>query len=121
MLREIKKKEFMKMLPGKVVLLCDGKSITFKEAMGAVGVLSDECRILIDEDPEQKKEAAEEEKPKKKRGPKPGEGRKKYEGSSEEAILKAWNGGERTAKEIAEMTGFSLQTVYKYIPRTPNG
>ena len=120
MLREITEKEFMKMFPGKVVLICDGKSIPFKEAMGAI-VSADECRILIDEDPEQKKEAAEEEKPKKKRGPKPGEGRKKYEGSSEEAILKAWNGGERTAKEIAEMTGFSLQTVYKYIPRTPNG
>ena len=109
MLREINKKEFMKMLPGKVMLLVDGKIINFKEALEAVGILTAECRILIDEDPDQKEAAAVEEK------------RKKYEGSSEEAILKAWAGGERTAKEIAEMTGFSLQTVYKYIPRTPNG
>ena len=121
MLREINKKEFMKMLPGKVMLLVDGKIINFKEALEAVGILTAECRILIDEDPDQKEAEAVEEKPKKKRGPKPGDGRKKYEGSSEEAILKAWAGGERTAKEIAEMTGFSLQTVYKYIPRTPNG
>lgn len=61
------------------------------------------------------------EQKKKKRGPKPGEGRKKFEGSSEEKILKAWGRGKRTAKEIAEVTGYSLKTVYKYIPRTKNG
>lgn len=37
-------------------------------------------------------------------------------GRIEKAVLKAWKRGERTAKEVSEITGIKLETVYKYIP-----
>ena len=40
---------------------------------------------------------------------------------TEQKVLAAWNGGERTIKEIMEMTGFSYPTVRKYIPVSVNG
>ena len=39
----------------------------------------------------------------------------------EQEILRAWKGGERTIKEIMEITGYSYGTVTKYIPRTAEG
>ena len=39
----------------------------------------------------------------------------------EQAILKAWNGGERTAMDVARIVGLSYQTVRKYIPASPEG
>lgn len=36
--------------------------------------------------------------------------------SKEQEILAAWKGGERSAKEIMEITGASYATVRKYIP-----
>lgn len=41
--------------------------------------------------------------------------------SKEQEILKAWNGGERSIKEIMEITGASYPTVRKYIPENPEG
>lgn len=85
---------------------------------------------LIDrkEQPEEKQEPAEEpaEDPKvepaaappaktKKRGGKP-EAEK-----AEELILKAWGGGEHSISEIMRMTGYSYQTVRRYIPISPKG
>ena len=40
---------------------------------------------------------------------------------TEQKVLAAWNGGERTIEEIMEMTGFSYPTVRKYIPVSVNG
>lgn len=37
-------------------------------------------------------------------------------GRIEKAVLEAWKRGERTAKEVSEITGINLETVYKYIP-----
>lgn len=54
---------------------------------------------------------------KKKRGRKPGWN----DGEAEQAILKAWAGGDRKIKEIMEITGYSYKTVRKYIPETPAG
>lgn len=36
-------------------------------------------------------------------------------------ILAAWKGGERTIKEIMQITGRSYQTVRKYIPESKYG
>ena len=45
----------------------------------------------------------------------------KKEPSAEEKILKAWNRGERTLKEVMKITGYSYPTVRKYIPISPAG
>lgn len=42
-------------------------------------------------------------------------------GRIESKVLKAWKRGERTAHEIAELTGLPLRTVYKYIPERRQG
>ena len=44
-----------------------------------------------------------------------------HKGTTEQKVLKAWNGGEKTIKEICEITGLSYPTVRKYIPVTPAG
>ena len=87
-------------------------------------------RYMIDwkDQPEEKQEPAEEpaEDPKeepaaapmaktKKRGGKP------EAGKAEELILKAWGRGERSISEIMRMTGYSYQTVRRYIPISPKG
>lgn len=86
-------------------------------------------RYMIDwkDQPEEKQEPAEEpaedheEEPaaeppaeKKKRG-------KPETGKAEELILKAWGRGERSISEIMRMTGYSYQTVRRYIPISPKG
>ena len=42
-------------------------------------------------------------------------------GRIESVVLQAWKKGERTAEEIAEITGLPLKTVYNYIPRNVTG
>lgn len=127
MLREIRPGELGEYLNAVIIVLDQGKAYTLQRYLADSG-----CRILMEgkvervekapeetlkpEDPEKQEET----KPKK-RGPKPGQGRKKFDGSAEEKILKAWAGGERTVNEIKELTGYSLATIYKYIPRTKNG
>lgn len=39
----------------------------------------------------------------------------------EEKALKAWNRGERTAEEIAEITKLPMKTIYRYVPRNVMG
>ena len=39
----------------------------------------------------------------------------------EEKVLKAWNRGERTAEEIAEITKLPMKTIYRYVPRNVMG
>ena len=39
----------------------------------------------------------------------------------EEKVLKAWNRGERTAEEGAEITKLPMKTIYRYIPRSVMG
>lgn len=127
MLRKITPGELGEYLNATIIVLDQGMTYTLQRYLADSG-----CRILMEgkvervektpeetvkpEDPEKQEET----KPKK-RGPKPGQGRKKFDGSAEEKILKAWAGGERTVNEIKELTGYSLATIYKYIPRTKNG
>lgn len=71
-------------------------------------------RFLIDEPEKQKPKKAQEKAPE--------EEKKKSTGvSKEQEILKAWNGGERSIKEIMEMTGASYATVRRWISVTPEG
>lgn len=42
-------------------------------------------------------------------------------GRIEAAVLQAWKRGERTAEEIAEITGLPLKTIYNYIPQSMAG
>ncbi len=42
-------------------------------------------------------------------------------GRIESVVLQAWKKGERTAEEIAKITGLPLKTVYNYIPRNVTG
>ena len=46
---------------------------------------------------------------------------RKTDSVAEQAILKAWHGGDRKIGEIMEITGYSYNTVRKYIPITPMG
>ena len=66
------------------------------------------------EDPKEEPAAAPMAKTKK-RGGKP------EAGKAEELILKAWGRGERSISEIMRMTGYSYQTVRRYIPISPKG
>ena len=86
-----------------------------------------ECRVLIDE-PDEYEEIGvtsdlvyeEENLPfQDDDGPDPVPEKPKRGGSrksKKEDILKAWNGGERSVKEIAAIVGCSEQTVRNYIP-----
>lgn len=42
-------------------------------------------------------------------------------GRIEAAVLQEWKRGERTAEEIAEITGLPLKTIYNYIPQSMAG
>lgn len=50
-----------------------------------------------------------------KRGRKPGKGR------AEAEILAAWGCGRHTIQEVQKMTGYSMPTVRRYLPISPNG
>lgn len=72
----------------------------------------DEIEIVDFEEDEEVEEVEEEEEPEPE---KPKSRRGGSRRSKKEEILAAWNGGERTAEEVAEIVGCSLQTVRKYI------
>ena len=87
-------------------------------------------RYMIDwpDQPEKKTEPAEEpdEDPKEEPAAAPpaktkNRGGKQETGKAEELILKAWGGGEHSISEIMRMTGYSYQTVRRYIPISPKG
>lgn len=87
-------------------------------------------RYMIDwkDQPEKKDEPAEEpdEDPKEEPAAAPpaktkNRGGKQEKGKAEELILKAWGGGEHSISEIMRMTGYSYQTVRRYIPISPKG
>lgn len=48
-------------------------------------------------------------------------GKRKADGQAEKEILEAWKGGDRSIKEIMEITGYSYPTVRKYIPINEKG
>lgn len=109
MLREISQKELMKRIGQRVLVV--------NIVGGVVNPLEDlvtGSRILIDEEEKEKVE-------KQKKSRKEPMDSKKDHYNKEQLILKAWNGGERTIKEIMEVTGCSYATVRKYIPTTVNG
>lgn len=90
---------------GKPVLaLKGGAALPLDELLTGV-------RFLVDED-----EAAVEKKPER-----TVRKDRHHASDKEQEILKAWNGGTRTIKEIMEKTGCSYATVRKYIPISPNG
>ena len=102
MLKEIELKEIM---PGRQIYVIED------DKFFSLNVLLEGCRILV-EDTE---------------APKP-RGRKKSLiknqkgiGEAEEKILKCYNSGEKTIKQIMEETGYSYPTVRKYIPINENG
>lgn len=99
------------------------KEITLQELADLIG---QDVRIHIlieDEDEEQEEEpeeeTGEEDDPEEPQTKKRQQVRNYSE--TEQKVLAAWNGGERTIKEIMEMTGFSYPTVRKYIPVSVNG
>ena len=129
MLREIRPGELGEYLNAIIIILDQGKAYTLERYLADSG-----CRILMDGKPERvgkvtdelpEPEVSEEQEPEqhRKRGKRKQDhaNEKKMTSEAEEKIMKAWNRGERTAKEIQQMTGYSLPTIYKYIPRTPNG
>ena len=93
MLKEIELKEIM---PDRQIYIIED------DKFFSLNVLLEGCRILVDE--------TEEPKPK-----------KKNRGEAEEMILKCYNSGEKTIKQIMEETGYSYPTVRKYIPINENG
>lgn len=102
MLREVEIKAAIgAMIEGREVLTLKGSIVRpFEEILG-------EMRFLVEEEPKQKE--------------KPKEETKKESSQTEQDILKAWNAGTRTIKEIMQMTGYSYPTVRKYIPETEKG
>ena len=40
----------------------------------------------------------------------------RYVSKEEQAVLDAWKRGERTHKQVAEITGFTLDVINKYLP-----
>ena len=93
MLKEIELKEIM---PDRQIYIIED------DKFFSLNVLLEGCRILVDE--------AEETKPK-----------KKTRGEAEQKIIKAYNAGEKTIKQIMEETGCSYATVRKYIPVNADG
>lgn len=117
MLREIRPGELGEYLNAVIIVLDQGKAYTLQRYLAGHN-----CRILIDAGIEAVPDDQEPEQPRK-RGKRKQDhaNEKKMTSEAEEKIMKAWNRGERTAKEIQQMTGYSLPTIYKYIPRTKNG
>lgn len=129
MLREIRPGELGEYLNAVIIVLDQGKAYTLQRYLADSG-----CRILMDGKPERvgkvtdelpELEVSEEQEPEqhRKRGKRKQDhaNEKKMTSEAEEKIMKAWNRGERTVNEIKELTGYSLATIYKYIPRTKNG
>ena len=101
MLKEITMdEEFRAHLGHKQVLVLEGDKV--KQFCDLVNY----WRFLIEEEEAMEKE----EREKQERGNK-----------VREEILAAWKGGERSIKEIMQITGRSYQTVRKYIPESKYG
>ena len=77
------------------------------------------CRFLIeDEAPEEPEDDQDPEDVLLKEPPKR---RRRSPAEIEEAVLKAWNRGERSITQIMELSGCSYKQVRKYIPETKEG
>ena len=104
------------------------REITLQELADLIGQ-DVKIHILIEDDPEETEETEEtEEEPEEadeEDDPEEPQTKKRQQvrnySETEQKVLAAWNGGERTIKEIMEMTGFSYPTVRKYIPVSVNG
>ena len=101
-IREITRDEVKKMINANVMIL-------YSEALYSLDELWDvlSVRFLVDEEPEEE--------------PKPKKEQAKRKNDNEQRVLKAWNGGEKTIKQVQEETGLSYATVRKYIPINENG
>lgn len=123
MIKEISIREAMKIfVDGGNVQVIDGDRIRKLDDIFA------EFRFITDEETKKKKTAAPKAEAPKEEKPKAEKPRTKKRTaaeptstSKEQEILKAWNGGERSIKEIMEITGASYPTVRKYIPENPEG
>lgn len=102
MLREIDLKDIM---PDREIFIIED------DKFFSLNMLLDGCRVLIDE--------AEEPKPKHRK--KSMVRNQTRISEAEEKILKAYNSGEKTIKQIMEETGYSYPTVRKYIPVNADG
>lgn len=102
MIREITRDEVKKLISTDVMIL-------YSEALYSLDELWDvlSVRFLVDEDPEPE--------------PKPKKEPAKRKNDNEQRVLAAWNGGEKTIKQVQEETGLSYATVRKYIPINENG
>ena len=76
-------------------------------------------RILIDEGEEDDLPFEDDEDPDD--GPVRKNWNEKRASENEEKVLKAWNRGERSIKEVMEITGLSYPTVRKYLPESAMG
>ena len=104
MLKEITMDEAFKAHLGhKQVLVLDGDQV--KQLCNLVNY----WRFLIEEEEAMEKEERE------------SHAKKKHGTSTEQEVLEAWKGGERSIKEIMQITGKSYQTVRRYIPESKNG
>ena len=92
------------------------RGITVQELADLIGQ-DKRIHILIDDDEEESLPFQDDEvipdKPKRKN-------KDQYAGN-EEKVLKAWNRGERSIKEVMEITGLSYPTVRKYLPESTAG
>lgn len=112
MLKEIPMAEALKHLTYKdKIIVLDGDRIRpIDDILSGLRFLIDEPEKPKQKKTQEEKKDQEEKKEKKNTGV-----------SKEQEILKAWNGGERSIKEIMEMTGASYATVRRWIPVTPEG
>lgn len=122
MLKEITKKEYF----NEYEVGCEGSYIVKANFIMPAEDFFDEIRILVEVDDSDDVEPEEEEEPEEEPEPvktKTGKPKRKYMSSGERQaqILKAWDGGRRTIKEIMEITGASDSTVYRYLPRNADG
>ena len=80
------------------------------------------CRFLIEEDTKEEPEEPEDDQdPEDVLLKEPPKRRRRSPAEIEEAVLKAWNRGERSITQIMEMSGCSYKQVRKYIPETKEG
>lgn len=78
------------------------------------------CRFLIEEEAkeEPEEEPEEDQDPEDVLLKEPPKRRRRSPAEIEEAVLKAWNRGERSITQIMELSGCSYKQVRKYIPET---
>lgn len=105
------------------------REITLQELADLIGqdvkihiLIEDESEELEETDEEQEEEPEEPDEDEDPDGPQMKKRQRiRNYSDTEQKVLAAWNGGERTIKEIMEMTGLSYPTVRKYIPVSVNG